>query len=224
MLLTFISLEAYSETQVFEADARVDGQLVYFERHTAEYEHGIIQKTATEYHDPKGTIIGSMASDFSESLSSPDYSFHDFRQQNFYGLRKDKNKLEAFTQEGKEAQVAVRKISVNKELDQVSGAGLIYFIGANLKKIIASKVIDFQYIIPGRLEAFDFYVEAIAHNSELIELEVKMKLWPMRFFGPRIRLVYDAQRKRLVYYEGVSNLRTEEGKMMNVEIRYRYQD
>lgn len=224
MLLAFISLEVYSETQVFEAAAKHDGQLVYIERHTAEYEDGMINKSSTEYLDPDGAVIGSMTSDYTKNLSAPEYSFHDFRHKHFYGLRWGKNKLEVFSREGQNAQIAVRKVSIKKDINQISGGGLIYFLGANLDKIILGKVCEFQYIIPGRLEAFDFYVNTIAHNKEVIELEVKMQSWPMRFFGPRIRLVYDAQKKRIIFYEGVSNLRTEGGKMMNVDINYRYQD
>jgi hypothetical protein len=74
------------------------------------------------------------------------------------------------------------------------------------------------------LEAFDFYIKTVAHNNEVAEFEVEMKSWLMRLFGPRLKLIYDMQKKRLIFFEGLSNLRDKEGKMMSVDIQYKYAD
>jgi hypothetical protein len=224
MLLIFMSVKAYSETQVFEAIAKKEGQLAYIERHTVVYDDRTIIKSLTEYLDPDGKMIGSLRSDYTHNLAAPEFILRDQRHHSLQGLHWTKSKLEIFSQEADRAKVARKMFTPNQQEVQISGPGLIYFVAANLDKIIAKKILEFQYIIPGRLEAFDFYIKTVDHNREVAEFEVEMKSWLMRLFGPRLKLIYDIQKKRLIFFEGLSNLRDKEGQMMSVDIQYRYED
>lgn len=224
LILVFLSVKAYSETQVFEAIAKNEGQLAYVERHTVVFDGSTIIKSLTEYLDPEGKLIGSMRSDYTHSLAAPEFVLQDQRHHSLQGLKWMKNKPEVFNQETGHGRVARKFLTTNEKEVQISGPGLIYFVAANLDKLISKKKLEFQYIIPGRLEAFDFYIKNTAHNKEVAEFEVGMKSWLMRLFGPRLKLIYDIQKKRLIFFEGLSNLRDSEGKMMSVDIQYKYQD
>lgn len=225
LLLFFLTFKAYPETQVFEAIAKHEGQMAYVERHTVVYDDQTLIKSFTEYLDPEGKLIASMRSDYTHNLAAPEFVLQDKRNQSLQGERWRKGNLEVFSRETKKDRMASRSLATSNQKEVlISGPGLIYFIAANLQKIISNDVLDFQYVIPGRLEAFDFYIETLAHNNQQVEFEIKMKSWLMRLFGPRLKLIYNIQKKRLISFEGLSNLRDEEGKMMSVDIQYKYKD
>lgn len=217
-----LCLEAHCETQVFEAIAKYKGQVAYLERHTVVYDDQTLIKSQTEYLDPEGKPIASLRSDFTHSLAAPEYIFQDRRQQSLQGQRWLKQKLEVFSQ-NKKNKLEKKNLQQSPEL-MMGGEGIVYYIGAHLKELINSEGMDFKFIIPGRLSAFDFVINPLAHNEEEAAFEIKMKSWIMRLFGPRLKLIYDVQKKRLKSFEGLSNVKNSEGEMMSVDIQYVYED
>jgi len=214
--------KAYSETQVFEALAKSEGQVVYLERHTVDYAGNSLIKAVTEYFDANGKSIGLLSSHFDQSLSAPEYVLHDTRHGSSLGLNWVEHKPEVFTREKGKARVVMRPELLGGKEALVSGPGLIYFVGQNLEQILTKDHLNFKYLIPGRSQAFDFTIKTIAHGPDLAEFEIKMRSWVMNIFGPRVRLIYDVKRKRVLFYEGLSILRDPDGKMMSVDVEYRY--
>lgn len=223
VLSIFMVTEVYCETQVFEAVAKNEGQLAYYERHTVVYDEHTIIKSLTEYIDPEGKIIGSLRSDYTHSLSAPEFILSDRRNRTLQGLHWDQNKMEVFSQDTKNKESKKRVMGPQDEV-MISGPGLVYFIASNINRIINQNGMDFKYIIPGRLDAFDFKITPVSHDDVKAEFEVKIKSWLMRIFSPRLRLIYDLKKKRLISFEGLSNIRNDEGEMMSVDIQYKYKN
>lgn len=223
LIILFLCLNAHCETQVFEAIAKFEGQVAYIERHTVVFEEETVIKSLTEYLDQDGKPIGSMQSDFTHSLAAPNFVFRDKRHRSLQGLRWNRGETEVFAQERGEKRVVKRVLTPGENI-LIGGEGLVFYIASNMQKIISKNGLDFMYVIPGRLEAYHFFIKPLAHNSEQAEFEVKMKSWLMSFFSPRLKLIYDVQKKRLKSFEGLSNLRNSEGEMMSVDIQYLYQN
>ena len=215
--------KAHCETQVFEAIAKHEGRVVYLERHTVVYDDQTLIKSLTEYQDAKGKPIGSLRSDFTHSLAAPEYIFRDGRQQSLQGQRWSEKKLEVFSQERQRAKVIKKDLTPSSEV-MIGGEGLIYYIGAHLQELIGSDGMDFKFVIPGRLSAYDFLIRPLEHNTTEAAFEVKMKSWLLSLFGPRLKLIYDLQKKRLISFEGLSNLRNADGSMMSVDVQYVYEN
>lgn len=215
--------KAHCETQVFEAIAKYEGRVVYLERHTVVYDDQTLIKSLTEYQDAQGKPIGSLRSDFTHSLAAPEYIFRDNRQQSLQGQRWADQKLEVFSRERKQARVVKKDLIKTPEV-MIGGEGLIYYIGAHLKELIGSDGMDFKFVIPGRLSAFDFFIKPLEHNATEAAFEVKMKSWLMGLFGPRLKLIYDLQKKRVISFEGLSNMRKTDGSMMSVDVQYVYEN
>ena len=224
IILLFSCLKAYTDTQAFEAVAWNKGQVAYLERHTLSYEGLTLIQSSIEYLDPEGKSIGAMTSNYANSLSIPEYVLRDERHQKLQGLRWVDNKLDIFTQSSKKAKVIHHAFQIDPTKVHIAGPGLIYYIGSHLDQIIKAHILNFKYIIPGRTEMFEFVIETIQHNQWVAEFEVKMRALPMRYFGPRLKLIYSVQKKRVLLYEGPSNLRDKDGKMMSVKIEYKYPD
>jgi hypothetical protein len=224
MILIFASLKVYSGAQVFEAVASTKGEVVYVERHTLTLEEDTLIQSLTEYLDLEGRSIGSMKSNYTQSLSVPEYTLRDERQQSIQGIRWLENKLDIFTQTARGAKVIHQRMGLDPLEVYIASPGLIYYIGAHLKELIAGHIFKFKYVIPGKFQTYDFYIETIQHNQQVAEFEVKMQEWPMRYLGPRLKIIYSVQKKRVLFYEGPSNLRDKDGKMMSVKIEYKYRD
>ena len=224
IILLFICLKAYTDTQVFEAVAWNKGEVAYLERHSLSYEGPTLIQSLTEYLDFEGKSIGAMKSNYTHSLSAPEYTFRDKRHQKLQGLRWLDKKLDIFTQSSKKAKVVHQTLQIEPTEVQIAGPGLIYYIGSHLDQIIKAHILNFKYVIPGRTEMFEFVIETIQHNQWVAEFEVKMRALPMRYFGPRLKLIYSVQKKRVLFYEGPSFLRDKDGKMMSVKIEYKYPD
>lgn len=220
LLLCF---KAHCETQVFEAIAKYEGRVAYLERHTVVYDEQTLIKSMVEYFDPQGKTIGILRSDFTRSLSAPEYILMDKRQQSVQGQRWADERLEVFSREREQNKVVKKDLMKSPEL-MMGGEGLIYYVGAHLQELIGSEGTDFKLIIPGRLSTFDFFIKPLEHNSTEATFEVKMKSWFMRLFGPRLKLIYDIQKKRLKSFEGLSNMRKADGSMMSVDVQYVYEN
>lgn len=219
-LLLILCLKAYSETQVYEGIARYEGQLVYGERHTLLLDNGTLISSFTEYLDPEGRKLGYLKSDYTQSLSAPAFTFLDDRQNMSQGLRRKNRRLEAFSQINNKRQNSTI-ISVSKK-PLVAGPGLIYFVAQNMESIIAHGGIEIGYLIPGKLEIYDFFIRPLGHGPEKAEFEVLLQSWWLRIFSPRLKLTYDVPNRRIISYEGLSGLRDENGAMMSVDIEYDY--
>lgn len=223
LIFLFVTFKAYPETQVFFSIAKSKGKIAYFENHTILLKDQKPVKSMTEYFDSSGKRIGIMRSDFSSHLGAPEYIVQDFRHHSFQGLRWISKNLETFAQEQGRKQI-INKFPVVSDQVQIAGPGLIYYISSHLAELISGKILDFQYLIPGRGEAFDFYIKNIAHNNDVAEFEIKMKSLPLRIFSPRMKLIYHIRKRRLIFFEGPSHLRDEKGQMMNVDINYEYEN
>ena len=222
IILIFACLKAYSETQVFEAVASSKGEMVYVERHTLTLEEGTLIQSSTEYLDLEGKSIGRMQSNYTQSLSVPEYTLRDERQQSIQGIRWLENKLDIFTQSGKDAKVIHQRMGLDPLDVYIAGPGLIYYVAAHLDQLVAGHIFKFKYVIPGKFQTYDFFIETIQHNQQVAEFDVKLQSWPMRLFGAKLKIIYSVQQKRILFYEGPSNLRDKDGKMMSVKIEYKY--
>jgi len=55
-----------------------------------------------------------------------------------------------------------------------------------------------------------------------VDFKVKIENWFLRAFAPELEFKYDRKTDRIVWYKGISNIKSETGKNMNVEIEYKY--
>lgn len=222
LMFIFLSFESYCETRVFEGIAKREGQVVYFEKHTVVYEGETLIKSLIEYLEPGGEIIATLSTDHTHSLSAPEFILRDRRSKSYQGLHWQKGVVEMFSREGATAPVRQREFTPPADELLIAGPGLVYFVARHMNQIIGKNGLDFKYVIPGRFRAFDFHISPLAHTSDRAEFEVKIKSWLMSFFSPRLRLIYDVRSKRLLSFEGLSNIRDEDGSMMSVDINYLY--
>ncbi|MFK7871775.1 MAG: hypothetical protein AB8C84_01205 [Oligoflexales bacterium] len=219
----FYSLSAFSIGQhdvveVMYAVAYKQGtnDVLYKEEHQMTYREGKIFKSKTLYKDSYNSIIASMISDYSRSVMLPSCVFKDFKAKKSEGLIFRNGKYFIFSEEekGKRKEKLLEK---TKEI--FSCQGWHYYLVNRLDEI-GEEGLEFNLIFPSQLDYYAFDLKKEGGSENLLSLSLQFSNWFIRIFAPRLDLVYDTQKKKLVSYQGPSNLMDAEGEVQYVKVIY----
>ncbi len=225
MNLLFLGLlvaAASAATQTYRGEARLEGELVYRELHTVTFEGEKPLRSETVYSDAAGAELGRLVNDYGPSLALPAHEMVDKRAKNAHGVRYREQKPEMFNREGEKEEKEALDPKDYKEGVLVGGQGLHYYLVVNLEEVVKKSKLPLKFVIPGRLDVYDFYLRVIEATPERVNLEIEIDNWILKLFAPKLELTYDRKLRRLLRYRGLSNLLDSRKKMMNVEIKYRY--
>ncbi len=228
LLLLFLGIcsSAWAQKhELFKGEAKENGKLVYIENHDVTFdEAGKATEAKTTYVDPNGKILGILSSDFRKSMSMPEHLFLDERTKGKYGIRRSGGKIILFNQDfGKEEETTEIADEENKDRIQVGCQGFNYFLKGKLDEIIKIKDLPVLFMVPGDLSTYKFLLEFVRENlDQTVEFKVKIENWLLRMFAPQLEFRYDRKIDRIVWYRGISNIKNERGKVMNVTIDYKF--
>jgi|GEM_PF-458902 len=197
-----------------------EGVLVYAERHVLTYDDEGVVGSRTTYFDPEGGEIGSLVSDYAPSPQFCDYTFRDRRRGYVDGVRLGDDTLCLFRREDPSAPEETRCLP--REENQIVGQGFHHFIRNRLDAIAEGKTYHVKLALPSRLDELDFRIRKTGLEGERMTIRLESDHWVVRLFAPHIDVVYDRERKRLLIYEGISNVADASGECIPVRIRYAY--
>lgn len=225
LTLAFFSTSAFArDTYSFTGKAYKNSELVYIEKHRVEFKKNKRQKTHTNYLSPKGEKIASFASDYTMHPYVPVYTFIDHRFEIKNGIYAEGKTLKKYRKDGKGIQTKAFRYKP----DMIAGQGLNYFIEDHLDEFIKNpdKEYHVNFLIPQRLSSFRFRIRRVENKTKkenILSINIESDNWFFRLFVPYIETEYDIDKKRLVYYNGPSNLDDKEGSAQNVQIVYEYE-
>lgn len=224
LLMGFLLLAtmAYAETQEYEGEAFVEGKSVYREKHIVEFSAGKVLKSSTIYSNTQGEVVAKLENDYGKSLPVPEHEMKDFIHGGAHGVRYENNRIILFNRESdKEETKSIRADDFKNKL-LVGGQGFHYYLREHLEEVIKKGEIALKFLIPGRLDAYDFYLKVRKVTSEIVEIEIEIDNWFLKLFAPKLELVYDRKSKRLLSYSGLSNIKDKKKELMKVKIKYTY--
>lgn len=168
--------------------------------------------------------IGHLKSEFSRNLNAPSYEFYDARAQDGHGVRYDGDNIIMYSFSGEgELRESKEKSSSLKSFDGrlvLAGQGFHYYLRENLNSVIEKERVPIILLIPGRLESYRFRLDLVELKENRVHLRVEMNNFFLRLFAPSIDLEYDLESGELLKYRGPSNLKDDDGKLLNVKIIY----
>ena len=147
----------------------------------------------------------------------PQYSIGDrnFMYKSHFSIKRKKNKNE-------QLQEKILDIAPYS----VADGGFDPFIKDNWNDLMAGKKIKFKFYAPSQLDSFNFYVAKTktAEYEGRPSLFVKMELdnLLLNIFIAPIYITYDIATKRIVFYEGISNINNSQGKSYTVKLTYNH--
>lgn len=226
LYLLFLNPKVHAESvESFTGTAKENGIVVYTEKHEVTRDkNNSVLKAKTTYLSPDGKVLATLESDFTQSLSLPDHTFFDERTKGKYGIRRDGNDIVLFNQDdGKNEQTATLKSEQDKDRIQVGCQGFNYFLKGRIDELQKIRSQPVLFMVPGDLSTYRFRLDFVQQNSDnTVDFKVKIENWFLRAFAPELEFRYDPKKERIIWYKGLSNIKNNAGKTMNVVIDYQY--
>ncbi len=152
------------------------------------------------YLRPNREVIASKELDYAENALAPLLTFRDYRVD--------------------------REVIIDKaDPEAVVDAGFDNFVRLQWQDLAEGEEIKFPFRVVTREDP----IKMRASKADRCEegkfcLEIALDSWLLGSFIDPIQLTYEEGSQRLLRFEGLSNLRNDDGKMQTVEIRYSYSD
>lgn len=222
LLLTLFQTTVTAETIQYRGEAKTKSKIVYTEDHTVTVENNKTIKAETVYKDPQGNILAKFSNDFTKSIHIPENTMQDIKNKSKHGIRYSGETPIMFNQD-RDDKEKTKEILLEEYKNQlvVGGQGLHYYFIAHFEEVIKKKNLKLRFMIPGKLDSYDFYLKVKRVETEKVYIEVEIDSWLLKLFAPKLEMIYEIKTKRLLKYKGLSNIQMD-SKPMNVEINYRY--
>jgi hypothetical protein len=161
-----------------------------------------------------------MRSDYSRSVAMPTYVFEDLQRNYREGLRWQDGYYVIFHQKASAPEKTSR---LGSDGGVFSCQGWHYYLVNNLDLMEQDEIV-LNLVLPSELRPFPFVVKKLASDESRVSAELSLNHWLFRYFVPKLRLEYDRKERRLIEFQGVSNILNKAGDRQEVTIRYRYND
>lgn len=182
------------------------GKYLYTEVHQHHYEGDKWLGGSIRYYDSENRLIGEKSLDFSHDPFIPVFRMRMPRENYEEGIS-------AVTPGGIEME---RQTDGRKERDRVdrlagmvADSGFHSFVVSHLDDLEAGKVMQFPFVVAGRLAVYKFRVSKTGNGTLDGHPTIKLKAEAdslLRFVAPTLTMSYDLQSHYLIEYRGVSNI------------------
>ncbi len=175
------------------------------------------------YRDDKNRTIVKRVVNFKTDILKPNFLLEDLRNGYSEGAEYVNGRLKVFR--GGTAQEPFREKFIDVPEPAVVDAGFNFFVEQNWDAIQKGDIKSFHFVAPSQLDYFSFRVikdkdiEIGGRDAVIIRLELDNFLF--RIFVDPIVLVYDKNSKRLISYEGISNIYNDDGKSYVVRMNFK---
>ena len=219
ILLTAVSVEANIEKFVGKAWNQ-SGSVEYIEQHWVRYENGSVVESLTEYFDPNNRKIGDLKSYYVFGPQFGSYDFRDIRANYADGAKVMSDRIEVFRKEDPAKQPEIQRLP--RQSNQIVGQGFHQYIVSQLDNIALGEVYHVEMVLPSRLNQYKFRIRKLKIEDNVLSIRLEIDNWFLRLFAPYVDAVYDMNTRRLLRYEGLSNITDASGKYQDVTIEYSY--
>ncbi|MDJ0879593.1 MAG: hypothetical protein QNI86_13335 [Halieaceae bacterium] len=173
------------------------GNTVYLEHYYCSED---LLKCSVFYLRPNREVIASKELDYASNLKAPALTFRDYRL---------------------DREITIEDADTNAVVD----AGFDNFVRLQWQDLAEGEEIKFPFRLVDRKDP----IKMRASKTEGCEdgklcLEIELDSWLLGNFVDPIQLTYEEGSQRLLRFQGISNLKNDEGRSQTVEIRYRYLD
>lgn len=221
VVVAIASVDGAKTTTRYRGDAYdlKTGEFLYSENHSEFYEAGKHLYSTVSYRDAAGREFASKKIFFAPNPMQPTYELKDGRDGYLEGIRREGGATVYYAR--RKADQELRAKQVRAPEPAVFDGGFDYFVRKNFDLICSGANQAFNFAVPIELDYFRFRVaRQSAGDTCRMQLELDNAL--LRAFVKPIKLWYDARDKRLLRYEGISNINGPDGKSLKVRIVFTY--
>jgi hypothetical protein len=196
-----------------EGVARIPGEdaVIYREKHWTRYENDLPVDRLVLYLCPDGTPFGRKSVDYRPSPIAPDFEFVDMRSGYREGLRRVAGVATAWYREAR----ALERAASLGAAQLVADAGFDNFIRSRWAELIRGASLPLSFAVPARLRTLEFRLGKVGSTQVAGEAAHVFRLrlggW-LGLVAPHIDVAYGQRSRRLLRFEGLSNLRDDAGR------------
>lgn len=197
------------------------GKLVYTEKHIVTLdEAGNYVRTDVRYVGVDGQVISTKTLDFSMNELAPQLAFDDPRNNLSYKTTLSPEYLVLETQAGAETETNVIEVSGN---NIVVDAGFDRMLLQHWDTLLAGNDQLFDFLALTRGSTIEFTLSTVSTSDTEVRFKIEPSNWFIRILMDPIVLDYDVKTKRLMRYEGITNIAKDGGDSnYSAIIEYRY--
>ena len=196
------------------------GVLLYSERYTDVVCNDFPFSSHVVYLGPYGDTLATKSLDFSRHLIRPDVTLDDRRTGYREGAIVRGDSIEMFRRLDHDAP-EYRRSSRPDRLAAIN-AGLDHAIRRYWDLLAAGSRVEFDFAVPDRLRSFRIRVRRLGEPADTLQLRIEPASWWLRWVVPGIDMTYDAQTRRVLLYEGVTDMRGDGGRRYRARIEFDY--
>lgn len=186
-----------------------DNRLLYQEQHGLRLDNdGRLLERRVLYRCADGTAFARKRVDYRPDAEAPDFALDDARSGYREGLRRRDGRREAFVQ----YPGAAERSAWLDAGAMVADAGFDRWARARWERLSTGERLGLRFLVPSRLAAYEFSVQALPVTPTAGEYRFRLRLggW-LGWLAPYIDVAYAASDRRLLRFEGLSNLRDDRG-------------
>lgn len=196
---------------------------LYIEEHEEQYRDGARTFLATTYRDIEGRIIARRSVDFSKSTLAPDFQTEDLRSGYLEGAERVEGGVRLYWRKTTIDPLQERIVAVPSPA--VVDAGFNNFVQERWDSIMRGERLQMYFALPFTLDYYRFRLykdeEKVINGRNVAIVRCEIDNIVLRLFVKPIVLAYDTGTRRMVSYNGISNINDEEGKSHLVRIEYK---
>ncbi|MFT6122952.1 MAG: hypothetical protein ACJASG_001480 [Oleiphilaceae bacterium] len=222
-VVCFFSIFANANTALLFTGKAYDldsEHLLYVERHNIKLTAaGEYLSSQVNYFDPDGKLIATKYLDFSDSQTMPKLRFVDGRINAKIEVetfdKKKQHGVRILQERGSERQVS--EVKTEDKQTSIIDAGFNLYAMSNWQRLIEGGTLEMDFLALTRSEYIGFKLEPANLENKAETGHMVLSLSPQNFFisllMEPIYLTYDINSKRLIRFEGLTNLEmVEQGK------------
>ena len=183
---------------------------LYREQHWIRSQSGQTSERLVLYRCPDGTAFARKRLDYRSSGIAPQFRFEDRRFGYLEGLRQG-SIPEVFVRKTTDAPMQSNALAAT---GLVADAGFDEFIRSRWSALVAGAAVPFAFAVPSRLESLDFSLRKVGQarvdDETAWVFRLRLGGW-LGWLAPHIDVYYGQQSRRLLRFEGLSNLRDDSG-------------
>lgn len=218
ILMALISFSLHANSMNVESTFTFEGRafdlatnaLLYKERHLVKLDkNNQYIHSSVVYSDSNDAVFAKKTLDFSDNLMTPMVDFDDER----VGTRVDVIKRDGaidvrYKSASDEASALIKAVDM-----MVVDAGFDQMMIQYWDRLLKGEELEFEFLAPTRAQLISFSLKPIKQDAATINLALSPSNFILGLLFDPIKLTYDKSTKRILIYEGLTNIeKFEDGK------------